>query len=65
MLHKISVPDMHCNKCVERINKALDETGIKYEVSLDSKTVTVDGCEHCLKTALNELEDLGFTPEII
>ncbi|MBO5020722.1 MAG: heavy-metal-associated domain-containing protein [Clostridia bacterium] len=65
MLHKISVPDMHCNKCVERINKALTETGISYEVSLDSKTVTVDGCEHCLKTALSELEDLGFTPEVI
>lgn len=65
MLHKISVPDMHCNKCVERINKALNETGIKYEVSLDHKTVTIDGCEHCLKTALTELEDLGFTPEII
>ena len=65
MLHKISVPDMHCNKCVERINKALNETGIKYEVSLESKTVMVDGCEHCLKTALNELEDLGFTPEVI
>lgn len=65
MLHKISVPDMHCNKCVERINKALNETGISFEVSLDSKTVTVDGCEHCLKTALSELEDLGFTPEVI
>lgn len=65
MLHKISVPDMHCNKCVERINKALNETGIKYEVSLESKTVMVDGCEHCLKTALTELEDLGFTPEVI
>ena len=65
MLHKISVPDMHCNKCVERIVKALDETGIKYEVSLENKTVTVDGCEHCLKTALSELEDLGFTPEAV
>ena len=65
MINKISVPDMHCNKCVERINKALNETGIKYEVSLDSKIVMVDGCEHCLKTALTELEDLGFTPEVI
>ena len=26
-------------------------------------TVTIDGCEHCLKTALEELEDLGFSPE--
>lgn len=65
MLHKISVPDMHCNKCVERIEKALSQTGIKFEVSLENKTVTVDGCDHCLKTALTELEDLGFTPEKI
>ncbi len=65
MLHKISVPDMHCNKCVERIEKSLSQTGVKFEVSLESKTVTVDGCDHCLKTALTELEDLGFTPEKI
>ncbi len=65
MLQKISVPDMHCVKCVERIEKALGQTGIKFTVELDSKTVTVDGCEHCLKTALTELEDLGFTPDII
>lgn len=64
MLHKILVPDMHCEKCSARIDKALKETGIKYSIDLDSKTVTVDGCEHCLKTALSELEDLGFTPNI-
>lgn len=64
MLHKIFVPDMHCSKCVERINNALNETGIKFEVDLNTQTVTVDGCEHCLNTALTELEDLGFTPEV-
>ncbi len=64
MIFNISVPDIHCNKCVERIEKALTETGIKFTVSLDNKTVTVDGCEHCLKTALSELSDLGFTPEV-
>lgn len=63
MLHQISVPDMHCEKCVERIAKALDETGITYEINLESKIVTIDGCDHCLKTALTELEDLGFTPQ--
>jgi len=63
MLHKISVPDIMCENCVKRIDNALKETGIKYEISLREKTVTVDGCEHCLKTALQELEDLGFTPE--
>ncbi len=64
MLHKISVPDMMCENCVKRIDNALKETGIKYEISLLEKTVTVDGCEHCLKTALTELEDLGFSAEI-
>ena len=64
MTHIIKVEDMHCNKCVERIEKALNATGIKFSVALESKTVTVDGCDHCLKTALTELEDLGFTPVV-
>ena len=64
MINNISVPDMHCNKCVERIEKALSATGIKFSISLEEKTVTVDGCDHCLKTALNELEDLGFAPKV-
>lgn len=64
MIFEISVPDMHCEKCVERINRALSDTGVKFTVSLENKTVTVDGCEHCLKTALTELEDLGFTPTV-
>ncbi len=63
MLNKISVPDMHCEKCVERIQKALFESGINFRVKLDQKLVEVDGCEHCLKTALTTLEYLGFTPE--
>lgn len=65
MIYKISVPDMHCENCVKRINNALEEAGIKFSVSLEEKTVTVDGCEHCLSTAFTELEDLGFSPEKI
>ena len=30
----LSVPDMHCEKCVERIDKALTAQGLKFEVSL-------------------------------
>ncbi len=63
MIHKILVPDMHCENCVKRIDNALKETGIDYKVDLNAKTVTVDGCEKCLNTALTELEDLGFTPQ--
>lgn len=64
MIHKILVPDMHCEHCVKRIDNALKETGINYTINLDSQTVTVDGCEKCLSTALNEIYDLGFTPEV-
>lgn len=63
MLFKIYVPDMHCEHCVARIDKALNEVSIKHEIDLSAKTVTIDGCEHCLSTALTEIEDLGFSPE--
>ena len=60
----IKVEDMHCEKCVERITKLLTEEGLTFEVSLADKTVTIDGCDHCLKTALEALDDLGFEGEI-
>ena len=62
-MFKISVPDMMCENCVKRITNALNEAELKFNVSLADKTVTIDGCEHCLKTAMDELEDLGFSPE--
>lgn len=60
----ISVPDMMCENCVKRITNALNEAKLTFSVSLADKTVSVDGCENCVKTAMGELEDLGFTPEI-
>ncbi len=60
----ISVPDMMCENCVRRITGALSAAELKFTVSLESKTVEIDGCEHCVKTAVEELEDLGFTPEV-
>ena len=56
----IKVADMHCEKCVARITKLLTEEGLDFSVSLENKTVTVNGCEHCVKTALEALDDLGF-----
>ena len=61
---KISVPDMMCENCVKRITTALTAAELKFEVSLADKTVTIDGCQICVKTAVGELEDLGFTPEV-
>lgn len=56
----IKAEDMHCGKCVERITKAMTEAGLDFSVSLEDKTVTINGCEHCVKTALEVLDDLGF-----
>ena len=62
---KIKVADMHCEKCVARITKLLTEEGWDFEVNLQEQTVTVNGCEHCVKTAIEALEDLGFEGKII
>ena len=56
----LKVDGMHCEGCVKRIKTALDAAGLKYEVSLENKTVTVDGCDHCVATAVEALDDLGF-----
>lgn len=61
----ISVPDMMCDNCVRRITKALTAADLKFTVSLENKTVTIDGCDHCTDTAVSELEDLGFTPKVM
>ena len=63
-MFKISVPDMMCENCVKRITSALTEAQLKFEVSLADKTVSIDGCQNCLKTAINELDDLGFSAEV-
>jgi len=59
----LQVPEMHCEKCVERIGMALEGAGLTYEISRENKTVTIDGCEHCVATAKELLDDLGFDAE--
>lgn len=61
---KISVPDMMCENCVKRITSALTQAELIFEVSLADKCVSIDGCQNCVQTAVSELEDLGFTPEV-
>lgn len=61
----LKAEEMHCEKCVERIHKALTGAEIDHEVNLADKTVTIDGCEHCVKSAIELLDDLGFEAEII
>lgn len=57
---KLNVPDMHCGKCVERIQNALKAENIACTVSLEEKAVYIDGCENCAKTATTVLDDIGF-----
>lgn len=56
----LKVPDMHCEKCVERITNALNAAKLSFQVSLENRTVTIDGDEECVETAIRELDDLGF-----
>ncbi|MDY5611558.1 heavy-metal-associated domain-containing protein [Dysosmobacter sp.] len=60
----IKVPDMMCTHCVERITNALTAADLTFTVSLEEKAVTIDGCQNCVQTAVSELEDLGFSPEV-
>lgn len=61
----IKVEDMHCEKCVERITKAMEREGLDFQVSLQEKTVTIDGCDHCVKSAIEILDDLGFEGNVM
>lgn len=65
MERKILVPDMQCENCALRISEALKCAKIDATVELESKIVTVNGCENCYNTAFSEIYDLGFTPEKI
>ena len=57
----LKVKDMHCGKCVARIDGALKEIDAKYEINLAEKTVTV--LEGEVAKVIEELDDLGFTAE--
>ncbi|MCI2058652.1 MAG: heavy-metal-associated domain-containing protein [Oscillibacter sp.] len=61
----ISVPDMMCSSCVKRITDALRAAGLSFTVSLEQKSVSVEGAPHCVETAVSVLEDLGFTPKVL
>ena len=60
----VYVPEMMCQNCVRRITEALTEAKLNFTVDLETKTVSINGCDNCLKTAINELDDLGFSAEV-
>lgn len=56
----LNIEGMHCEGCVKRIKDALTAAGLDFEVSLENKTVTVNGDDTAVKTAAEEIFDLGF-----
>lgn len=60
-MKNLHVPDMHCEKCVERITKALTGAGLTSKVNLSEKNVAIE--EEQEDAAREILEDLGFSPE--
>ena len=55
---EIKVEGMHCPMCVKRISEALESAGIKAEVNLETKTISVAAAD--VIKAKEEIEDLGF-----
>lgn len=56
---KIDVTGMHCEKCVERIERAMEKEGIKGTVSLKENCVCLED-EKKADELLELLDDLGF-----
>jgi len=57
---KLKVPDMHCEMCVKRITNSLNEANLDFSVSLQDKTVGINGDEKAVQAAINALDDIGF-----
>lgn len=56
----LTVPDMHCENCVKRITNALNEAKLSFSVSLKDQTVTIEGDDSAVSSAVSALEDIGF-----
>ena len=57
---KLKVPDMRCENCVKRITNALTDLKLNFSVSLQDKTVSIEGDENAVNSATNALDEIGF-----
>ena len=57
---QLKVPDMHCEMCVKRITNSLNDAKLNFSVSLQDKSVRIDGDENAVKAAILALDDIGF-----
>ena len=60
----LSVPDMSCQHCANRITKALAGLGLsKYSVSLEGKVVEVEAPD--IKIVMDALEEMGYPASMV
>lgn len=60
----LSVPDMSCQHCVNRITKALAGLGLsKYSVNLEGKVIEVEAPD--IKIVMDALEEMGYPASMV
>ena len=57
---ELKVPEMHCEMCVKRITNALNDAKLSFSVSLQDKTVGIEGDDNAVNAAISALDDIGF-----
>ena len=60
MKHIIIVNDMNCEKCVEKISEALNAEGIKFDINLSQKAVSIYERGDAVRSASMIITELGF-----
>lgn len=61
--HILFIKDMDCDNCVKRIEEALADTQVEFEVLPESQAVVVYGRNDLVYTAKTVLREAGFTVE--
>lgn len=57
----IMVQDMNCENCAKKIENALLDTRVDFEIILASKSVVVNGNVDMAAIARQKITDIGFT----
>lgn len=57
----IMVQDMNCANCAKKIENALQDTRVDFEVNLEQKAVIVNGGADMANVARKVITDIGFT----
>ena len=61
----LQVPDIHCQHCVSRINDALRASDLVFEVSEETRTVSIEGGQKAVSRAIERLDDLGYDAVVL